>query len=297
MWCGTPREPATCGPQQENSHATASRRDPSVVGAMQIRNLQGMKLPRRELADIQQSSGRDQIQHRGGQRLQTVTSGVRGRAVHDFVIEAQARVAHDLRFPRGTCVVFAGEAQAQGQSQRDLIVYSAVAAAGIVQLLFVALRGVRALLLVMTNVPFALVGGVAILVLTGGNLTLGALLGFVTLFGITLRNSIMLVSHCEHLVHREGLAWDGGTAMQGASEWLVPIPMTALVTGLGLLLLALLSGEPGNEVEGPMVVVILGGLVTSTLLNLLALPVLALRFGRFGEVQRDAAEAAPPLPK
>ena len=123
-------------------------------------------------------------------------------------------------------------------------------------------------------------------------------MGFVTLFGITLRNSIMLVSHYEHLVHREGLVWNAATAIQGASERLVPILMTALVTGLALLPLALLSGEPGNEIEGPMAIVILGGLVTSTLLNLLVLPVLAARYGRWGAPpdQRDAtpALAAPP---
>jgi Cu/Ag efflux pump CusA len=105
--------------------------------------------------------------------------------------------------------------------------------------------------------------------------------GFVTLFGITLRNSIMLISHYEHLVEAEGMVWGLDTALLGASERLAPILMTALVTGLGLLPLAIGSGDPGREIEGPMAIVILGGLVTSTVLNLLVLPTLALRYGRF----------------
>jgi Cu/Ag efflux pump CusA len=120
--------------------------------------------------------------------------------------------------------------------------------------------------------------------LTGAVLSIGALVGFVTLFGITLRNAIMLISHYRHLVEVDGLAWDKTTAIRGAAERLAPILMTALVTGLGLLPLALTSGAPGNEIEGPMAAVILGGLVTSTALNLLILPTLALRYARFGRV-------------
>jgi len=102
------------------------------------------------------------------------------------------------------------------------------------------------------------------------------------LFGITMRNSIMMISHFEHLVNEEGMTWGLDTAMRGATERLVPILMTALVTGLGLLPLALGGGEAGREIEGPMALVILGGLVTSTGLNLLVLPTLALRYGKFG---------------
>ena len=114
-----------------------------------------------------------------------------------------------------------------------------------------------------------------------GALTIGSLVGFVTLFGITTRNSIMMLSHFEHLVNEEGVAWGPEAVMRGASERLMPILMTAMVTGLALLPLALGSGEAGREIEGPMAIVILGGLITSTTLNLLVLPTLALRYGRF----------------
>ena len=106
-------------------------------------------------------------------------------------------------------------------------------------------------------------------------------MGFITLFGITLRNSIMMISHYENLVASEGMSWGVEAAIRGASERLAPILMTATVTGLGLLPLAIGSGDPGREIEGPMAIVILGGLVTSTALNLLVLPTLALRYGRF----------------
>jgi len=116
-----------------------------------------------------------------------------------------------------------------------------------------------------------------------------SLIGFVTLFGITLRNSIMLISHYEHLINHEGMVWGAEAANRGASERLLPILMTALVTALGLMPLAFLSSEPGNEIEGPMAIVILGGLLTSTALNLLLLPTLALRFGQFERKPHETA--------
>jgi len=141
----------------------------------------------------------------------------------------------------------------------------------------------RNLLLVLLNLPLALVGGVLAVFASGGGLSLGSLVGFVTLFGITLRNSIMMVSHYEHLVSVGGMIWGIEAAIRGASERLAPILMTSLVTALGLLPLAIGSGTPGREIEGPMAIVILGGLVTSTALNLLVLPALALRYGRFAK--------------
>ena len=113
------------------------------------------------------------------------------------------------------------------------------------------------------------------------NLSIGSLVGFVTLFGITMRNSIMLISHFEHLVAQEGMTWGEAAAVRGASERLMPILIMAIVTALGLLPLAIGAAEAGREIEGPMAIVILGGLLTSTVLNLLVLPTLALRYERF----------------
>ena len=160
--------------------------------------------------------------------------------------------------------------------------HSLLAGAGVFVLLYLAFANLRNLTLAFLNLPFALVGGVIAVLVNGGWMTLGSLVGFVTLFGITLRNAIMLVSHYQHLVEVGGLPWNLDTMLRGAAERLPSILMTALVTALGLLPLALGSGQPGREIEGPMAMIIVGGLVTSTLLNLLILPVVMLRFGRFG---------------
>ncbi|RDK03445.1 efflux RND transporter permease subunit [Paraburkholderia lacunae] len=261
--------------------APDARRNLGDVGALMLRNPDGLAVPLRELASIGQVSGRYQITHDGGRRMQTVSVNLGSRAVSDFVSEAQARVNRDIVMPRGTYAVFSGESEARTQSQRDLLAYGAMSAAGIALLLFLAMRSRRGVVLVMVNLPFALVGGVLSVLLSGGDLSLGGMVGFITLFGISLRNSIMLISHYEHLVHVDEMPWGMEAAVRGASERLIPILMTALVTALALLPLALTSGAAGNEIEGPMAIVILGGLTTSTILNLIVLPTLALRYGRF----------------
>jgi len=261
--------------------APGSAATPDAVGAMLLRSPAGITVPLSQLANISQTSGRYQIQHTDGQRLQTVTSGVHGRAISDFVQEAKQRIASNVRLPEGTYIIFAGEDLERANSQQQLLIYSLAALVGTVILLFLALKSTRALLLVLVNLPFALVGGVLTIWASGGILTLGSLVGFVTLSGITLRNSVMLITHYLHLVNQEGMPWCKETAFKGASERVTPIMMTAIVTALGLLPLALTSGSAGNEVEGPMAIAILGGLITSTLLNLLVLPLLAWRIGLF----------------
>jgi CzcA family heavy metal efflux pump len=258
-----------------------ARRSPARIGELPLRGADGSVVALAQLADIRQTDGRYLVLHSGGQRLQTVTAQVSGVPVAHFTADAKRRIAAEVKLPAGYRLVFSGEAQAQSNAQRDLIMDFGIAAVVICLLVYLALRDARGLLLVMSNLPFALVGGVLTVFATGGVMSLGSMVGFVTLFGITLRNSIMLISHYQHLVHQEGHAWNMETASLGATERLAPILMTALVTGLALLPLALMSGEPGNEVEGPMAVVILGGLISSTALNLFVLPALALRFGRF----------------
>jgi CzcA family heavy metal efflux pump len=260
--------------------ASSRRPQMSELGALPLRNPDGKFIALSELADLQESSGRYVVLHEGARRVQTITCNVRGRSVDSFVQEARRRIS-SIKLSPGNYVGFSGTAAAQAQSAHDLMVNSLLAGLGIILLLSVVMGNARNLLLVLVNLPFALVGGVVAAAVTGGDLSLGSLVGFVTLFGITLRNSIMLISHYEHLVEAEGMSWGLQTAMRGASERLAPILMTALVTGLGLLPLAIGSGDPGREIEGPMAIVILGGLVTSTLLNLLVLPTLALRYGRF----------------
>jgi len=257
-----------------------NRRTVSEIGSLPLRSPDGNYVPLQQLADIHESSGRYMVLHEGARRVQTITCNVVGRSVSSFVRDAKSRIGRTA-LPAGSYVEFSGTAVAQAQSRRELVVHSVLAGLGIVLLLSIVMGNYRNLLLVLANIPFALVGGVLAAFVTGRTLSLGSLVGFVTLFGITLRNSIMLISHYEHLVSIEGMKWGWETALRGASERLAPILMTALVTGLGLLPLAVASGTAGREIEGPMAIVILGGLVTSTALNLLVLPTLSLRYGRF----------------
>ena len=266
----------------------ASRREPEQIGSLMLRNADGLVMPLKQLADVYLSTGRYDILHDNASRRQVVTCTPQGRDVSSFVADAQQQVAAKVNFPKGVYVVFGGAAEQAAAAQRQLLLNSAIAAVGILILLIVVTGNWRNLLLVLANAPFALVGGVLAVWLTnkfGGSdsagLTIGSLVGFVTLFGITTRNSIMMISHFEHLVDKEGVTWGPEAAVRGASERVIPILMTALVTALGLLPLALGTGEAGREIEGPMAIVILGGLVTSTLLNLLVLPTLSLRFGKF----------------
>ncbi len=261
------------------------RRNPEDAGTLMFYNAERTRIPLRELADIYETTGRYVVLHEATRRRQSVTSNVSGRDVASFVDDARKRIESEVRFPAGVYPVFSGTAEAQAVAQREILLTSAIAGVGIILLLAIAFGNFRNLVLVLANLPFALAGGVLAIFFSGGWLTLGSLVGLVTLFGISTRNSIMMVSHFDHLVKVEGHSWGLETALQGASERLVPILMTALVAGLGLLPIAIGSGDPGREIEGPMAIVILGGLATSTALNLLVLPALALRFGRFQAVR------------
>lgn len=232
------------------------------------------------LADVYATSSRYVVLHNGARRVQTITCNVTGRDVASFVADAKERLAK-VQLKPGNYIEFGGAAAAQSASLRTLLMHLVVAAVAIVLLLWITLRRWRNLSLVLLNLPFALAGGVLAVFASGGGISLGSLVGFVTLFGITLRNSVMLLSHYEHLVNVEGMSWGPEAAVRGAVERLTPILMTALATALGLLPLAIGSGDPGREIEGPMALVILGGLFTATVLNLLVMPSLALRYGQF----------------
>ncbi len=258
----------------------ALRRAPETVGSLLLRNDAGTYVPLRELADLDSRTGRYMVMHNGARRRQAVTCNVSGRDVAGFVADAKAAVSA-LALPPGTYLTFGGAAEAVETARNEVLLHAGIVGFGILLLLATVFRNAPNLLLVLANLPFAFVGGVLAVFLTGRTLSIGSIVGFVTLFGITMRNSVMIISHLEHLVTQEGMTWGLRTVLRGAGERIVPILMTALVTGLGLLPIAWGAGEVGREIEGPMAIVILGGLITSTVLNLLVLPAFALRFGRF----------------
>ena len=166
----------------------------------------------------------------------------------------------------------------QRSAANELLLHSCAAFVLIVLLLALSFGKIRHVMLVLFSLPSTLIGGVVAVALTGGTLTLGSMVGFVALFGMAARNTILLVSHFDHLVRAEGEAWSLQTALRGAEERLTPVLLTTLLTALALFPVALQLHEPGHEIEGPMAVVILGGLVSSTFVGLLLIPPLAARW-------------------
>jgi Cu/Ag efflux pump CusA len=195
--------------------------------------------------------------------------------------ELKERVIAQVRFPPGTYPEFTGASIERAKAREELTLHSILAGIGVLILIYIAIGNIRNVLLMLLNLPFSLVGGILAVLFTGGMISVGSMVGFVTLFGITVRNSIMLVSHYKYLVEVEGLDWNMQTAIQGAQERLPSILMTGLVTALAMLPIAFDSDNPGREIMGPMASIIIGGLASSTLMNLLIMPTIMLNFGKF----------------
>lgn len=241
-------------------------------------------VPLGQVAHIVPTDTRYMISHDGGQRFDAITFNVVGRSLQSTVNDAKARVAA-LKLPPGVVVEFAGAAAAQQAALTQMLIYTALTLVLIGMVLFICFHWRPNTWLVLLNLPFSLIGSVAAIVFMGSGLSLGAIVGLVTVFGISARNAILLLAHYEHLVEVEHAPWSAQTVVRGAQERLVPILMTAAVTALGLMPLAVGLNLPGQEIEGPMAVTVLGGLITSTLLNLVVLPALAERFAGPREAQ------------
>lgn len=208
-----------------------------------------------------------------------MTCNARDRDLGSVARDIESRV-RQLQFDRGYHPEFLGEYAAQTESKRRMLIVGAIAFAGIMVLLYSEFRAWRHVLLVMLSFLFALIGGVLGVWFGGGSLSLGSLVGFVTVIGIAVRNGIMIVSHFRHLEIEEGMEFGDELPIRGAEERLAPILMTALTAALALLPLILAGNRPGHEIEYPMALVIVGGLLSSTLMNLFFLPALYRAFGR-----------------
>jgi len=222
----------------------------------------------------------NQIHREGASRFIEVGANVRGRALGAVANDISAGL-EKMEFPLGYRAEVSGEYVERQESDRRLLVWGLVAAAGIFLLLVMSLHSVRLAALSFFTLPMALVGGVlAAYFFSGGVISLGSLVGFFTILGIVARNGIMQVTHFQHLEEREGEEFGPHLVLRGARERLAPILMTALTTGLALVPLLISGNIPGQEIEYPMAIIILGGLLTSTLLNLFVVPSLYLRFAK-----------------
>ena len=257
------------------------RQQPESIAQLPIRTQDGTLIRLEQVAEIRHTASRYNILHQGSQRRQAVTCNVVGRGLDAFMQELKARVLKEIPVSADSYPEFTGAAVEQAQARNELVLHSLLAGTGVLIFIYIAIGSLRNAVLALANLPFALIGGVAAVVLTGATLSVGSVVGFVTLFGITVRNSIMLLSHYRYLVEVEGKSWAMETAIQGAQERLPSILMTALVTALAMFPIAFNSDNPGREIMGPMATIIIGGLASSTLLNLLLLPGMLLRFGRF----------------
>ncbi len=258
------------------------RTDPELLGDLMVRAKSGVTVPLRDLATLTLTEGRTSIMHAGARRRQIVTVNPVTSDMTGFVDAARKAIDQGIKLPSTVYLEFTGAAAGEAAARRDLLTHAAMAAVGIILLLSMAFGDARSVILIFAMTPFALVGGVLAVATTGATLSIGSLVGFVTLFGVVARNAILMIAHVNHLMSAEGASWSLDTVLRGARERLVPILMTALVTALGLLPLAVASGEVGREVQGPMAQVILGGLATSTIMTLLVLPVLIWRWGPLG---------------
>lgn len=244
-----------------------------------------------QVADVMVMPAANEIKRENGSRRIDVTMNVSGSDLGAVARAVQAKVS-GFTFGTGYHPEVIGEFEALQKSRRQLATLGALCLLGILLLVWLEFRSFRVTALVGISLPFALVGGVVAVLLSGGVLSLGSLVGFVTVLGISARNGIMLISHYRHLEHEEGEAWGPGLLLRGAEERLVPILMTASCAALALLPLVARGDAPGHEIEHPMALVILGGLVSSTALNLLLMPSLYGRFGRERRKPRDEHGAA-----
>ncbi|MBS0211290.1 MAG: efflux RND transporter permease subunit [Planctomycetes bacterium] len=264
------------------------RTDLAALARLPIDLPLGGQVPLSDVAELQITPAPNEIKRESASRRLDVTCNVQGRDLGAVAREIEERVKK-LSFPHEYHPEFLGEYAARAESQRRLLSLTVVSLIGILLMLHVDFSSWRLTLLVFLTIPFALAGGVVGAIWQGGTLSLGSLVGFVTVLGIAARNGIMLVSHYRHLEQVEGVSFGVELVLRGAQERLTPILMTALATGLALVPLVIGGNKPGQEIEYPMAAVILGGLATSTLLNLFLMPPIYLAFGGERRAESPAA--------
>lgn len=263
--------------------------DIAAIRETMVTTPSGAQVPFGALADIRRDRGANTITRENVQRKLVVMANVAGRDLISVVEDIQAAVEREVELPSGYYVDYGGQFESAEAAGTRLLLLGGIVIAGIFFLLVAAFGSARDAGLVMLNLPLALIGGVAGVWIVGGTLTIAAVIGFITLFGIATRNGVILIDHITRLIRLEGMTPEDAVR-RGAEERLVPILMTALATALALVPLALAGGEPGSEIQTPMAVVILWGLLSSTALNMLVVPAM---FERFGTPAVESGAASP----
>ncbi len=251
------------------------RMSPALFESLRIPTASGIAIPLREVARLQRTSGPVAVSRENAARFVTIQSNVSGRDLVGFVEEVRARITAEVKLPTGYGVVYGGQFENQQRAAARLAVVVPVAMALIFALLFATFKSVKQAILVLANIPFALVGGIAALFITGEYLSVPASVGFIALLGIAVLNGVVLVTYFNQLVD-QGMA-TAQIVREGALRRLRPVLMTASITAWGLIPLLLATG-PGSEIQKPLAIVVVGGLFTSTALTLILLPVLYRKF-------------------
>ncbi|MEO5818912.1 MAG: efflux RND transporter permease subunit [Vicinamibacteraceae bacterium] len=274
-------------------YQTTPATEPSTVGETLVETPDHRQIPLASVATVREDRGPNFVMRENVQRRIVVQSNVAGRDLRSVVNDIQQRVASQVRLPAGYHVEYGGQFENEAQASRQLLWLSVGVVVAIFFILSAAFGSTRDAALIMVNLPLALIGGVVGVYLAGGVLSVASIVGFITLFGIATRNGIMLISHIRHLREAEGVVDFRAAVIRGATERVVPILMTALAAGLALVPIALSAGEPGSEIQAPMAMVIMFGLLSSTALNMVVVPILYDRFGREAAGQARALVQDP----
>jgi HME family heavy-metal exporter len=256
-----------------------SREDLSKLRRLAVPLPDGGTLPLEALVEFYESGGPNMINREHVRRRIVLQANVAGRGVVDVVAEIKARL-DDLKLEPGYSIEYGGQFESQQSATRQLTILSGVALAGMFLVLYTLFGNVNFALQVLVALPTAFIGAVAALIITDQNLTVAAMVGFVSLCGIASRNGILLLNHYIHLVRHEGESWTREMVSRAGKERMAPVLMTALTSGIGLLPLALAAGEPGKEILYPIATVIVGGLMTSTIAEFFVRPALFWTIGR-----------------
>lgn len=254
------------------------RGDEDAIGDMLVDTPTGTKVPLHAVADVIVGRGPNQVLRENARRRIVVQCNVAGRDLGSAIAEIQGKVADQVQFPTGYFITYGGQFESQQQATRIIGMLSLVSLALMYLILYSHFRAHRVVLCILMNIPLAMIGAVAIIFFTTKTFSIASLMGFVTLTGISLRNGIMMINHYIHLMKYEGEKFSREMVIRGSQERLVPVLMTASCAALGLLPLALSAGQPGREILQPMAVVMLAGLVTSTILDIMYTPAFFLRW-------------------